>query len=87
MFKLLKPCSTHGECNDDDPSDADECLSEASTCLCKCNNDCEEHGQMLYVNVTVSHANADDIYFHLKDDDGDVVLNGGPYCNEFIICH
>ena len=51
LFKSLKPCTTHEACNDNDLSTTDECLLEASTCLCKCNDNCEDHGQIVIVNL------------------------------------
>merc|ERR1712176_1648828 len=46
------------------------------------------YGQMLYVNVTTGEYNTlDDIYFHLKNDNGDIMLKGGPYYNRETTYH
>jgi len=76
---LSNSCQSDEDCDDNDSSTSDKCLSEVSTCLYQF-KECDEYGQVVYIDVllmTVSYPP----YFELTDEHGVIKLQGGPYFN------
>ena len=97
MFHILDHCLTNTDCDDDDSSTIDKCLSEASTCLNEPQKECNDYGQMIYVNVTIGeiynddiydyYSEDNDIYYELIDENGKMKLKGGPFTAAYTTFH
>ena len=51
MFELSQKCTADSDCDNNDPSMADECMSVVSACI-HCNKECDEHGQIVFLDVS-----------------------------------
>ena len=81
IFELWNSCTSDLECDDGDPSTTDECLAVVSTCVHRF-MECDEYGQMVFVNETLYTNVFYDTFFELRDDKAVMKLEGGQYVNK-----